>query len=149
MKTKRSLLALLAVLSLGILGLSLMSCSAEVSFTTARLSEITMAKGIDETTYKPVEKTSTFSVDTPEIFLSAKFSNAPADTEIKSEWVYVEGEAEELRDYLIDSVSIDVSGTDYLFFSMPMPQQGWPRGQYEVTLYIDGKEAETVPFTVQ
>jgi hypothetical protein len=149
MKTKRWLLGLLAVLSLSLLGLSLMSCTGEVSFTTAGLSEITMAKSVDETTYKPVEKATTFSVDTPEIFLSAKFSNAPSDTEIMAEWVYVEGEAEELRDYLIDAVSIYVTGTDYLFFSMPMPGQGWPRGQYEVMLYIDGKEAETVSFTVQ
>lgn len=126
MKTKRWLLVLLAALSLSLLGLSLMSCTGEVSFTTAGLSEITMAKSVDETTYKPVEKATTFSVDTPEIFLSAKFSNAPSDTEIMAEWVYVEGEAEELRDYLIDAVSIYVTGTDYLFFSMPMRDRAGP-----------------------
>ncbi|MBN1862417.1 MAG: hypothetical protein JW790_02100 [Dehalococcoidales bacterium] len=149
MKIKRWLPVLLAALSLGLLGPSLMSCSGEVSFTTARLSEITMAKSIDQETYQPIEKTDTFGVNTPEIFLSAKFSNAPSDTEVMAEWVYVEGEAEELKNYLIDSVSINVSGTDYLYFAMPMPGQGWPRGQYEVTLYIDGKEVETVSFTVE
>jgi hypothetical protein len=149
MKIKRWLPVLLAALSLGLLGPSLMSCSGEVSFTTARLSEITMAKSIDQETYQPVEKTDTFGVNTTEIFLSAKFSNAPSDTEVMAEWVYVEGEAEELKNYLIDSVSINVSGTDYLYFAMPMPGQGWPRGQYEVTLYIDGKEVETVSFTVE
>lgn len=149
MKAKRSLLVLLAALSLSLLGLSIMSCSGEVSFTTAGLSEITMAKSVDETTYKPIEKTATFGVDAPEIFLSAKFSNAPSDTEIMAEWVYVEGEAEDLRDYLIDAVSIYVAGTDYLSFSLSMPEQGWPRGQYEVILYIDGEEVETVSFTVQ
>jgi hypothetical protein len=149
MKTKRSFLVLLAALSLSLLGLSLMSCvgGGEVSFTTARLSEITMAKSVDETTYKPIEKTNTFSVDTPEIFLSAKFSNAPSDTEIMTEWVYVEDEG--LGDYLIDAVSIYVTGTNYLAFSMPMPGQGWPQGQYEVIVYVDGEEVETVPFTVQ
>ena len=141
MKAKRSLLVLLAALSLSLLGLSIMSCSGEVS--------LTMAKSIDETTYKPIEKTATFGVDAPEIFLSAKFSNAPSDTEIMAEWVYVEGEAEDLRDYLIDAVSIYVAGTDYLSFSLSMPEQGWPQGQYEVILYIDGEEAETVSFTVQ
>jgi hypothetical protein len=149
MKKKRFLLAAVAALTIGLLGLPLMSCSGEVSFTTAKLSEVTMAKGVDETTYKPVDKTDTFSPDTPEIFLSAKFSNAPSETEIASEWVYVEGEVADLKDYLIDSISIDVSGTDYLYFSMPVPDQGWPQGQYQVILYVDGEEAETVSFTVE
>ena len=149
MKKKRFLLAAIAVLTVGLLALPLMSCSAEVSFTTAKLSEATMAKGVDETTLKPVEKTDTFSTDTPEIFLSAKFSNAPSETEIASEWIYVEGEIADLKDYLIDTVSVEVSGTDYLYFSMPVPDQGWPRGQYQVVLYIDGEEAETVSFTVE
>jgi hypothetical protein len=149
MKKKRFLLAAIATLVIGVLGLPLMSCSGEVSFTTAKLSEITMAKSIDEITYEPIEKTDTFSTDTSEIFLSAKFSNAPSETEITSEWVYVEGEVEDLKDYLIDTTSIEVSGTDYLFFSMPSPDQGWPIGQYEVILYIDGQESATVPFTVQ
>jgi hypothetical protein len=125
-----------------------MSCSGEVSFTTARLSEITMAKSIDENTFQPIEKTSTFSTDTPEIFLSAKFSNAPSETEVKAEWIYVAGEAGE-ENYLIDTVSINVAGTDYLYFSPPRPDQGWPVGQYKVILYVDGKEASTVTFTVQ
>jgi len=149
MKKHRFLLAIIAALTIGLLSLPLMSCSGEASFTTAKLSEVTMAKGVDETTLKPIEKTDTFSADAPEIFLSVKFSNAPSETEIASEWIYVEGEVADMKDYLIDTVSVEVSGTDYLFFSMPVPDQGWPRGQYQIILYIDGEEAETVSFTVQ
>jgi hypothetical protein len=149
MRKSRFLAVTLAVISAGVLSLPLMSCSSEVSFTTAKLSEVTMARSIDSSTFKPVQATDTFSIDTPEIFLSAKFSNAPAETEITAEWIYVEGEVEGMTDFLIDTVSVEVSGTDYLYFSMPMPDTGWPRGQYAVKLYIDGKAAETATFAVQ
>lgn len=144
---RKSLLVMALALTLGLLAFPLVSCG-EVSFTTARLSEITMAKSIDEA-YKPIEKADVFSVDTPEIFLSAKFSNAPSDTEVSGEWIYVSGEVAGLENYTIDTASVNVSGTDYLYFSMPMPKAGWPRGDYKVVLSIDGKEQATVPFKVQ
>ena len=149
MRKSRFLVVTLAVVSAGILSLPLMSCSSEVSFTTAKLSEVTMARSIDSSTFKPVQATDSFSIDAPEIFLSAKFSNAPSETEITAEWIYVEGEVEGMTDFLIDTVSVEVSGTDYLYFSRLMPDTGWPRGQYAVKLYIDGTAAETATFTVQ
>jgi len=147
MKKNRFLVAVLVTLALGVLSMPLASCSGEVSFTTARLSEVTMAHGVDDS-LRPVGPADTFAVDTPEIYLSAKFSNAPSETEIASEWIYVEGEAVGYENTLIDSVSIEVSGTDYIYFALPMPQ-GWPRGEYAVKLYIDGKEAETATFTIE
>jgi hypothetical protein len=145
---RKSLLTMILAVTLGLVAIPLMSCS-EVSFTTARLSEMTMASSIDQSTYKPIDKTDTFSVDTPEIFLSAKFSNAPSDTEVTAEWIYVSGEVADLENYSIDTVSVKVSGTDYLYFSLPEPNAGWPKGNYQVVLSIDGKEQAKVPFTVK
>ena len=144
---RKSFLVMALALTLGLLAVLLVSCG-EVSFTTARLSEITMAKSIDET-FKPIEKADVFSVDTPEIFLSAKFSNAPADTEVTGEWTYVGGEVADLENYTIDTASLKIEGTAYLYFSMPMPEAGWPKGDYKVVLAIDGKEQGSVPFKVQ
>ena len=131
-----------------LLAMPLVGCGGEISFTTASLSEATMCKSVDETTMEPIETTDVFTPDTTEIFCSVKLSNAPPDTEIKAEWIYVAGEAEDLSNYLIDEVSLTAEG-GYIGFSLDSPDTGWPRGEYKVVLYLDGKESSTVPFTVE
>ncbi len=122
-------------------------CSGEVSFTTASLSEATMALGADADA-RPLNPTDTFSVDTPEIFCSAKLSNAPDETEILSEWVYVKGELQGYNDHVIDTYTLTTEGSRYVVFSMERPDAGWPVGEYKLVLYIDGKEELSVDFTV-
>ena len=125
----------------------LLGCDGEVSFTTAALSEATMATGIDSES-KPVGATDVFDANTPEIFCSVKLSNAPSDTEVLSEWVYIKGELEDVTDHVIDSFPVVTDGTRYLQFSMTRPDNGWPTGEYEMVLYVDGKEKVTLPFTI-
>jgi len=125
----------------------LLGCDGEVSFTTASLSEATMATGIDSES-KPVSATDVFDANTPEIFCSVKLSNAPSDTEVLSEWVYIKGELEDVTDHVIDSFPVVTDGTRYIEFSMTRPDNGWPTGEYEMVLYVDGKEKVTLPFTV-
>ncbi len=125
----------------------LLGCDGEVSFTTASLSEATMATGIDSES-KPVGATNVFEANTPEIFCSVKLSNAPSDTEVLSEWVYIKGELEDVTDHVIDSFPVVTDGTRYIEFSMTRPDNGWPTGEYEMVLYVDGKEKVTLPFTV-
>ncbi|MBN1856248.1 MAG: hypothetical protein JW846_04770 [Dehalococcoidia bacterium] len=127
--------------------MQMVGCSGEVSFTTANLSEAMLAEGIDSEG-KPIGVTNVFEIDTPEIFCSAKLSNAPDDTEILSEWYYVSGELEDVENLLIDSVPFTADGSQYLQFSLTIPDNGWPRGSYKLVLYIDGKEEVTLPFTV-
>ncbi len=92
--------------------------------------------------------TGVFAPGTPEIYCSAILSNAPPDTEIKAEWVYIQGEADATNALITDS-SVTADGTRYVYFSMTAPDTGWPRGNYKVVLYIDGKEQLSVPFSVQ
>ncbi len=122
-------------------------CSGEVSFTTAKLSEATMCLGVDGEN-KPLNATSTFGVNTPEIFCSVKLSNAPDETEIGSEWVYVKGELSGYDNTVIDTLVLTANGTQYIQFSMPRPQAGWPVGEYKLNLYINGTEETSLPFTV-
>ena len=126
---------------------ALTGCGGEVSFTTAKLSDATMCLGIDAE-MKPLNPTDTFGVNTPEIFCSMKLSNAPDETEILSEWIYVKGEAEGVKDYTIDSVGVTTDDTRYLYFSLPRPDAGWPVGEYLLNLYVDGKKQDSVSFAV-
>ena len=128
---------------------SLTSCGgkAEFSFTTARISEAKMATSLDEDML-PVNLTDEFSPDTAKICLSIRLTNAPPDTEVKAEWIYVQGEIEDLENYLIDTVSGQGENDAYVGFTLSRPDNGWPVGEYNVVLSIDGKKKLTVPFEV-
>jgi hypothetical protein len=119
-----------------------------VIMSTASLSEATMTENIDDT-MRPLNSTDVFNVDAPEIHCSVKLSNAPVDTEIKGEWIYIEGEEEGMENYMIDSTIIITEGTRYLDFSLSIPYNGWPVGEYELILSINGKEKMRVPFFVK
>ncbi|MCK5806082.1 MAG: hypothetical protein KAI66_24835, partial [Lentisphaeria bacterium] len=56
---------------------------------------------------------------------------------------------EGVTDHVIDTVPVVTDGTRYLEFSMERPDSGWPRGDYKLVLYVDGKEEVALPFTVE
>lgn len=149
MKKKGISILIVAIITASLLlAMPLAGCKGEVSFTTASLSEATMCQSVDKD-MRPVNAINVFNADTPKIFCSFKLSNAPPDTEIKAEWIYIEGEVEGLNNFLIDDWSAITKGTHYISTSMTRPDDGWPRGEYKVALYIDGKEQLSVPFTIE
>jgi hypothetical protein len=131
------------IVALLLLAISLTACDVGVSLT-----EATMCRSVDND-MRPVDATDIFTTDTPEIFCSVKLSSAPSDTEVKAEWIYVQGELEGVENHLIYDYSLTAEGTRYLSFSLTKPEAGWPKGEYKVVLYIDGTEKLNVPFTVQ
>ena len=48
----------------------------------------------------------------------------PPDTEIKAEWVYMQGEVEDLTNYLIDEWSTTADNTRYISVSIIRPYDG-------------------------
>ena len=142
MKKSPLFIASIIVASL-LLAVSLTACNEGVT-----LSEATMCRSVDND-MRPVDATDIFTTDIPEIFCSVKLSYAPADTEVKAEWIYVQGELEGTENYLIDDYSLTAEGTLYLSFSLTKPEAGWPKGEYKVILYVGGEEKLSVPFTVQ
>ena len=126
-----------------------MGCQGEVSFSTANLSDAVICKSVDQTTMKPLDTTDVFTPDVPEISCSVKLSNAPEDTQVVSEWIYIGGEVEGLSDHKIADYSLKADGTKYLSFSLSRPDAGFPKGDYACKLYLNGKEKLSVPFKVQ
>lgn len=124
-------------------------CQGEISFTSASLSNATMCRSVNSQTMEPVDKANVFTSDTPEIFCSVRLSNAPDGTEVKIEWTYVQDEAGGTADYFIDSATMTAAGTRYIAFSISKPDTGWPKGDYKVVLFVDGKERLTQTFKVQ
>ena len=121
----------------------------EFSISTAKLSDAVLCFGVDVVTKKPLDKADVFSQDTPEIFCSVKLSNAPSETSVKSEWIYVKGEVESLSDYTIDEFTLSADGTTYISFSLTRPDTGFPKGEYVLKLFLDDEEKIAVPFKVE
>ena len=150
MKKKRFAAITIALpVLVAILAFPVAACTGDVSFSGASLSNATMCTSVDTGTREPIEPSNEFSPDTPEIYCSVKLSNIPTGSEIAAQWIYVQGELENLSDFLIDEISVTASGTRYLSFSETKPENGWPTGDYKVKLYLDGKEKTSPTFKVE
>jgi len=125
----------------------------EDSLPVGLLSEATMATGVDDDN-RPVNQTNVFPTDAVGFFCSFKINDAPPDTKIKAEWIYVGGdvEAEIGENYTIEVHNGTAEGTGYthaVLWLPPIPDYEWPRGDYKVVLYVDDEEEISVPFKVE
>ncbi|MDD2261091.1 MAG: hypothetical protein PHV04_02295 [Clostridia bacterium] len=114
------------------------------SFTTANFSNLTMSTGVDG--FKPVNVTTKFTTTTPAFYVTGDINNAPDDTVISAVWYYLDTDS----DYMIDQSQYQVEGTNNSFyFSLSIPDNGWPVGTYRVDLYIDDAVDQSIFFTVE
>ena len=134
----------------------LMGCVGEgdeASPARGLLSEATMAMAVDENS-RPVGPTTVFPTDAEGLFCSFKITDAPPGTEIKAEWVYVGGEIEEDigKNSTIETMNAIAEGTCYTYVAksyLPRLDFEWPRGDYEVVLYVNGEKQVSVPFRIE
>ena len=74
------------------------------------------------------------SAEAGQLFASCKIKNAPAETKVKFTWLYY-GETK----ITIDEITFDTKdmGTNLnLHSSLSRPNNGWPKGVYEVEMRI-------------
>jgi hypothetical protein len=91
---------------------------------------------------------STFSPQTPKIFLRTKLVDVPAGSRLRSDWIAEKTKAAP-PNYKIDSVLLKVvPPMNRAGFNFSKPTAGWPEGDYRIDLFIDDKPAEKVRFKV-
>ncbi len=134
---------LLRIAVFGACAMVMAACEAQCSVSTANLSEETMASAINPETKAPVTPATSFTSDAADIYATAKLSTAPADTAIRATLHYLEG-----GDRQVLETDITADGTRYVAFTFSAPAVGWPAGQYEVRLFVNGKETKRLPFNV-
>lgn len=115
---------------------------------TNLVSEATLAQDVDAE-FKPVNPSNTFYVNAETIYLSLKLNNAPANTQVMAKMTYLGGEASELANTTMYNSSQTGQGTRYLSFAIKPPAGGFPQGDYQITIFANGKEQATLPFKVQ
>ena len=130
MKKIIPLLALFGVLSI------FNSCN----FSTANISDVKMCISIADNQCqadKPV-----FDTNTPEIFVSCHLNNAPNDTDVEFAWFYLGQERIPIDAVVLNSG--EIMGTLNLNSSLSKPNNGWPKGDYEIVISILGTEKDPI-----
>jgi len=114
-----------------------------------KLASIVVCEQVGSQGRIPINVTETFLPDSPEIHVLAKLENAKAGTKLRGVWISVDAIA--TPNYEIKSSELDLSkdAEDFAHFSLTKPQKGWPPGNYRFDLYIDGKVAGNISFSVK
>ena len=153
---KRYWLVIQTVLALILTAVLFTGCGQGQGGITSKsgmLTEIIMTTAVDADG-RAQQPTTVFTTTAGGFFCSFKVVDAPSDTEVKGEWVYVSGEMEEQiggKNYVMDWMTVLVEGTHYscvYYLRPPVPGYEWPQGEYKVVLYVDGEEDASLPFTV-
>ena len=128
-----------------IAALVLLVSACSVSFSTANVSDAWLS-----TDEAGQQRTTTFSQNAV-FYAKVDVRNAPEDTRVRSVWYAVEAENIE-PNFKIDEVTYTVpqSGNVMVTFNLSNDLL-WPRGRYEVEIYLNDatKPARTLTFEVQ
>ncbi|KXA95996.1 hypothetical protein AKJ37_06325 [candidate division MSBL1 archaeon SCGC-AAA259I09] len=131
------------IIVLVVVGVGIIALTGGFEFSTASLGNFATAEEVDDD-YRPVEVVDEFSPDTEVIYATCEVSNAPSETEIKTEWYYLDdNERFNTLKHTVDG------GSGPLSFSYE-PEDGlWPVGDYEVRFFLDGQQVGVVEFSVE
>ena len=99
--------------------------------------------------YAPIDPTSTFSTDSPKVYLAFTTTDLPSGSTLSAVWVAEKVDADVSPNYVIDHADLKVSGSQAGDFSLSSPAAGFPKGNYRVDLYLNGTLIELFSFTVK
>jgi hypothetical protein len=125
---------------------SVLACSVVFA---ADLGSITICKGVAGPELNPVNPTDRFTPDTDVIHAVARINNGQPGNKIKGVWISVD--AISTPDYEIHSTELVLGerGTVNGSFSISKPTNGWPKGNYRIDVYIEGKKVGAASYSIQ
>lgn len=89
-----------------------------------------------------------FTPNTPKIFLTTAFADAPSGSKLKAVWIAEKTQAAP-PNYRIDATTLTAGAKmNKATFSLSRPNAGWPQGDYRLELFINDKLVNTVRFKV-
>jgi len=111
------------------------------------VSEIVMAKNVEETTMAPVEPTLLYGQQ--DIFHAVvQIEDAPANSKIKVVWYATDVGQASPCNTRIDSHEISADGTRYIDFNLT-PETTWPPGTYRAEVTFNDILEQVIDFSVQ
>jgi len=103
-------------------------------------------KGTDNAT---IDMTNSFAEKVDAINCHVKVNNAPADTEVKIQWILVKAAQGDVSDRKLNEDVQKVQGTSPVIASLIRKDDPFPRGKYVAKIFLNGEEKINVPFRVQ
>ena len=134
-KKKGKVILILAIVVVLVLGVAML--------LNGEISNVQMATSVDSTTKVPINATNVFS-SSDSVINCSMYTNVDAGTEIKAEWYYTT-ESLLITDY---STKTSMKGQQ-INFNLSKPTSGWPIGNYEVKIYVNGKYSQSANFEVK
>lgn len=134
--------------------LAAITAACNFSFSTARIADATMAKGVSEK-MEPIDPTSTFETTDGIVHCLVVLGNAPEKTRVKAVWTVVSVQGQKPNDKLGETAVEGGGAKNVVDFTYTPPPAGLPVGDYKVDIYLNsqlGKEeqpAKTVAFSVK
>lgn len=106
------------------------------------ITEIILCRQVAED-FTPIEPTEIFPTGTEEIYLSVKFDNLPPENTLKAEWFYY-GNSEVIS---VQEFNTEKLLSGYNSFNIKV-KEGFPSGNYRVTVFLDDKTLKVIEFEV-
>jgi hypothetical protein len=132
-------------LFIGFLALALAFGFSSCEMGAVQIDEIYLAKksGGD---FKEVTK---FYPDDGAFYCIVELSHAPKGTKIEAVWTAVDIPEAQMRNEEIDTYSTRLEeGETHLEFNLSLDTE-WPKGEYNVEIFIDGESHESIDFDVR
>lgn len=83
-----------------------------------------------------------FETNTPQIYVSCELRNPPGETQVQFSWYYLQNGRTEIDAVILDNG--DEIGNVDMYSTLSRPNNGWPKGDYEVVIKILDTEKDPV-----
>ncbi len=111
------------------------------------VSEIVMAKNVEETTMAPVDPTKIYGKN--DIFHAVVHTeNAPANSKFRTVWYATDIGDPASCNSRIDEHSVSADGTRYIDFNLT-PETSWPAGRFRAEVYVNDILEQVLDFSVE
>lgn len=129
--------------------------TAAPAATESGVKVVSLVSGdkFDEQSKEITNETTTFSTDTPEIFVNAGITGLATGAKITGTFTAVDvtlADGTAIKDKDLKSTDVEAPGAEATArFSFTPPEEGWPVGSYVVKVSVDGQEVDSVDLTVE
>ena len=123
-------------------------CSLSKGKEPASVAAATLTDQVDEKTKAPLRSLTSFPSGSKVIFISALIKNPQTGTKVEAQWFYDKERKGNFLPVDTATVTFDAASRDkYVAYSLQAAET-FPDGTYKVQIWLDGKMAKEITFTI-
>ena len=137
----------LAFLGAAALSLPAASCSSPAG-NVPSITDLTLTTGF-VSDYRPLDTSSDFYVDSPQVCCSARVTGASENTQVQGDWIYIKGNMAKEAAPLIRRDRAACDKDCNIGFTLPAPAGGFISGDYRIEFSVDGRPGPSTGFSIR